>query len=113
MSRLPLLIREMASVEGFPDEFLQKKSAFFLGCHVIGLLKLCPIPAVTWSQAFSRAPYRFLSDLVIAGKKGSLKPERATSMYLCNPGGGEGGLSFIRGGSATGSNPLTFYIPFF
>ena len=22
-------------------------------------------------------------------------------------------LSFIRGGSATGSNPLTFYIPFF
>ena len=48
--------------------FYKKKSAFFLGCHVIGLLKLCPIPAVTWSQAFSRAPYRFLSDLVIAGK---------------------------------------------
>ena len=86
-----------------------KKSAFLLGCHVIGLLKLCPIPAVTWSQAFSRAPYRFLSDLVIAGKT----RVRATSMYLCNPGGGGGVLSFIRGGSATGSNPLTFYIPFF
>ena len=92
MSRLPLLIREMASVEGFPDEFLQKKSAFFLGCHVIGLLKLCPIPAVTWSQAFSRAPYRFLSDLVIAGKtRVPSEPERATSMYLCNRGGGGGG----------------------
>ena len=50
----------MAYVEGFPDEFRQKKSAIFLGCHVIGLLKLYPIPAVTWLQAFFRAPYRFL-----------------------------------------------------
>ena len=50
-----------------------------------------------------------VSDLVTA-RKVYLKQKRATSMYLCNPGG----LSFIRGGSATctGSNPLPFYILF-
>ena len=47
-----------------------------------------------------------VSDLVTA-RQGYLRPKRATSMYLCNPGG----LSFIRGGSATGSNPLHFYTP--
>ena len=54
--------------------FDKKKSAIFLGCHVIGLLKLCPIPAVTWSKAFSRTPYRFLIQLPLA-RQGSLKPE--------------------------------------
>ena len=112
MSRLPLLIREMASVEGFPDDFLQKKICFFSWLPYDWLIKALPHSSRDLvASVFPRSvPVSFWFSYHWQDKGPLSRKEQL--LCTCVTGGG-GGLSFIRGGSATGSNPLTFYIPFF